>query len=74
MADSKPTTKSTDLEPADTVQPTSQAVPTVKEREQIERKARDAYGKSRGLDGKALQEKWDSIPDGLREAYRIQVR
>lgn len=74
MADSKPTDKSTELEPADTVQPTSQAVPTVKEREQIDRKARDAYGKSRGLDGKRLQEKWASIPDGLREAYRIQVR
>lgn len=74
MADSKPTVKTTDLEPADTVQPTAQAVPTVKEREQVEGKARDAYGRSRGLKGEQLKEKWASAPDGLREAYRIQVR
>ena len=37
-------------------------------------KGRSRYGKVHGIEGKVLQERWAAIPDGLREAYRIQAR
>lgn len=39
-----------------------------------EDRARARYGTTHGLTGKALDERWSAIPDGLREAYRHQVR
>ena len=40
----------------------------------VEDRARARYGATHGLTGKALDARWSAIPDGLREAYRHQVR
>ena len=39
-----------------------------------EDRARARYGAAHGLTGQALTDRWAVIPDGLREAFRHQVR
>lgn len=65
MAEQKPTTV-TD-EPG--------AIPAkVEPTKKDETAAKKLYGERHGIDGKALDDRWGAIPDGLREAFRIQVR
>lgn len=72
MADQKPTTKQD--APQDAPQQAQDAAKKPRTVKQVEDAARARYGAAHGLDGKALEQRWSAIPDGLREAFRHQVR
>lgn len=71
MADQKPTTQQ------DTTQAPQKAQGGAKKPltgQALESAARARYGAAHGLTGDRLTERWSGIPDGLREAFRHQVR
>lgn len=72
MADQKPTTKQDT--PQDAPQKAQGGTKKPLTGQALESAARARYGAAHGLDGKALDERWSAIPDGLREAFRHQVR